>query len=427
MHPQISTVERGKAIADVILGYPVLGTLEQHIKYACALADLGVHVVVTPPGVRSPDGDFRTTEQRAEDEAAGLRKGGWYLGTTNKARLTDYINRAHYLHAGTLPGLGIHLAPSRIIIVDADNEGDCVEWNLYQDHRCREDGVLPEANPFTELSPGKLENGAWTHRYGAHCWYLLPDTLDPHSLRTVSEKAVIGHIADDSKYPRAGWEFKVGNLGALITPSVRPEGAYRPGQQGAIPVAPQWLIELLTKPAPAVKPAPTGDDIEFSESVDDALSSVSWGDILEGVALEDGQDTDGCTIFTRPGGSRRSMIAHDGCSSVNGSQCLTVHSDTILTMYPLLQDLSMKRGGKSFSKWEALAAFQHNGDMNAVARERGFSRPSSLAAADWDGVFVDPSRPFTAPLTAPVGDRCSHGIPVKLCVPCLAARIEKGH
>lgn len=209
----------------------------------------------------------------------------------------------------------------------------------------------------------------------------------------------------------------------FISPTVRKEGAYRPGRQGAIPVAPQWLIDLMTKPTPKPKPAPTCDDLEFNESVDDAMASVSWGEILEGVALDDGVNSCGCTIFTRPGGSRRSMLAHDGCDAVNGAHCLTVNSDTIMSMYPALQDILDKRprSGRSFSKWEALAAFQFGGDMGAVAQQYGFSRPSTTAA-DWDGVFVDANVPFTSPLTAPLGDMCPHGVLPSQCPPCATAR-----
>lgn len=418
-HPRSEVpTERGEALAQVLGSYPELGTVDEHIAYAASLADLGVHVAVLPPGAKKPLSDYRTDAERAEDADAGSTKRGWYLGTTDPQRLTDYITRCVAV-TGRLPNLGMHLGPSGVVLVDCDNEGDAVEWSYHQYHRNSALGVYDTRSPFTVLSPGQFQAGAWVHRDGAHCWYVTdaaPDTLKP-----TSEKIVLGAVAEDN---RAGWEIKCGyGLGAALPPSVRAEGAYVFSSRH-IPVAPAWLLELLAKPVAVPRELDDSEDaVEFRESVDDALAGVSWTEVMHGVAYFDGEDSDGCEIWTRYGGSPRSMIVHHGCASVNGANCVTVHSDTILAQYPL----PVKSTGKSFTKWEALAAFQFGGDMNAVAREYGFSRPSAPPSG-WSSVFVSRDLPFGMSRewtgqTDDDSDLCPHGAVEKSCPPCMAARI----
>lgn len=424
----LPAAERGAAIARVLAAYPALTDARELTWYAQALAQLGVHVVVLAPGVKKPFADYRTEAQRFEDTAAGRTRAGWQLGTTDPDRLASYIVTA-VAQTGQLPNLGVHLAPSRLIVIDADNLGDCIHWLS----RVGGNGGAP-----LELSvstPGQIENGVWIHKDGAHVYYVLPDDVNTADLRDITEQNV---PADQN---RAGWGTKLAwGVGAALPPSVRPEGQYR-WDGSTIPVAPDWLIDMLRKPPAPPKPVRTEEDDEFNESVDDAMDDVSWSDVFEGVALYDGEDRDGCGIWTRHGGTPRSMVAHDGCATAHGSVCVTVHSDTILTMYPLLDDLATKRGSRNFSKWEALAAFQFDGDLNAASREHGFSRPMSSVRAVAGSPFTVTVTHGTEPTWTPPpvastatsyldtydgttdpdwNATCAHGRVLQRCSPCVA-------
>jgi len=412
---------RGAQIVAVMRAYPESPTVEDHIIYAHALADLGVHVeVIHKFGEKLPY-DLRTDEMRDADAAAGETRKGWYLATTDTSRLTHYILEA-VRRTGGLPNLGMHLGPSRMIAVDNDWEGDTIEWHTAADDR-------GEPQTVTVLTPGALNpHGTWRHWGGSHIYYTIPDHVDVSTLREVQETGV---PADE---PRDGWVVKTGfGLGVMLPPSVRREGHYRLYRQAQIIDAPATLLKLITKPEPVIRDFDDDDEdvIEFRESVEDALKAVPWSEALEGVAYPDGVETCGCEIWTRHGGSRKSMVAHTDCSHFDGRTFLTVHSDNVPN-HDILRELAKGRGGKGYSKWEALAAFRFDGDMSAVAREYGFSRPSEPRNHNWTAVFGDTedgpvfgmsgvAQPFG--MTTPDPDRCPHGGRPEACVPCLDSQL----
>lgn len=411
----VSPSQRGESIARILAAYPLLTDPRTLTLYAQALAMYGVHITVLPPGEKKAWADYRSPEQRAEDIAAGRTKKSWQLGTTDPNRIASYIATA-VAKSGRIPNVGVSVTPSRIVVVDCDNAGDVTSWQAF----AAAHGSYAVMNV---ASPGAydFETQTWKHRDGGHGYYVLDDDVDMSTLRDVTEGGVTGFTPDGT---RDGWALKCASrLGAALPPSVRPEGAYR-WAGGEIPVAPEWLVAVLRKPPVTPRAPRTAEDIEFSNDVDEALSGVPWNDVFQGVATEQGQDADGCTVWQRFGGSPRSMVAHQGCAAAHGSSVVTVHSDSIMTAYPLLSDLYDKRGTKNFTKWEVLAAFQHDGSMSAVAEVYGFSRPK----ADFSEVFAPADLPFTVvrlreslePETPE--DACPHGAHPKLCLPCLRAR-----
>ncbi|MCB0927082.1 MAG: bifunctional DNA primase/polymerase [Mycobacterium sp.] len=412
-----SPAHRADALTTVLRAHRETPDARSLIAYAHALAALGVHVVVVQPLSKRPTTDYRTDAERAADHAAGRTSAGWHLGTTDPQRLTDYITRA-VEQTGQLPNLGMHLGPSGIVVVDADNEGDAVSW--HQLHFDGELGAVKSAwdiwGPFTVLTPGQFDQRTqeWVHQFGAHCWYVG----DTAGLRGLNEAQHTGAPIPAHEH-RAGWEVKLGDgAGVMLPPAVRPEGRYRAAHR-VMPMK-GWLRDMLTPPpvAPVAPRAPR--DAAFDVEVDETLDDVPWSDVMAGVAFPEGEDRDGCTVWTRPGGQPRSMVAHEGCESAHGSHIVTVHSDTILSMYPLLSDLSAKRGSKNFSKWEILAAFQHGGNLGEVARRYGFSRPRG----DWSSVIVIPAAGGAPAVGAPAlpMPACAHGsADPRTCVPCASA------
>lgn len=403
--------ERGKEVAPL--------TLEETISYALAYARCGVRVVVLPPGRKRPEADWRTDDHRAED--GDDQRAGWYLGTTDTARLGDYIMTAWRTSGRRVPNLGMQLGVSGLIVVDADNEGDGIYWGTYYDRRDRD---LPHW--ATVQSPGaRDQNGNWAHRDGTHWWYSVPAGVDSSGFHPVSEKLINGgKLLDDDgtplvdNPPRSGWEIKYGASGVLLPLAERPEGRYTV-LTPRVPVAPDWLIDLLTtKPAATASKAayePDDDDLE----VDETLDEVSWAEIVHPAMLPDGVDACGCERFRRPGGSPKSAVAHNHCDQVD-AHVLTIHSDTVRSDYPELAEWASARGGRSVTKWEALAAFQFGGSLAAVAEHYGFSRPLPKGQS-WEPP-ITPNLCAPAPVLSEHTDACPHGIPLKMCVPCLAAK-----
>ncbi len=339
--------------------------------YAVALSEIGMHVTVHT-GEKAP-ADLRTADERAADGG----RGGWYTGTTDPARLSAYIQRA-WSATGRAPGLGIHLGPSGLVVVDADTEGDAIAWHRLHWENEVAAGVPARdvRGPLTVRTPGVCRDGVWVHKDGAHCYYVLPHGS---VVRPVSESAVVPIHADEH---RAGWDIKAGPTGVMVPPSSRAEGPYTAYM--SVGVAPRWLI-AMAEPKAVEPRAPR--DTERDTAVDEAMDDVPWADILDGVALLDGEDKDGCEVYTRPGGQPRSIVCHAGCESAHGSHVATIHSDTIIAMYPLLTELAARRGSKNFTRWECAAAFQFHGDLGAAAKHYGFSRPRG----DWNSVIVIPS------------------------------------
>ncbi|GAB4700692.1 hypothetical protein MOKP118_41830 [Mycobacterium avium subsp. hominissuis] len=418
-HP---TPSRGDRILAVMRSYPEPTTLDDHIAYAHALADLGVHVAVIHKFGEKLPLDLRTDEMREADAAAGRTKRGWYLATTDKARLTYYITEGWRRTGGGLVNLGAHLAPSRLVVVDCDNEGDTIEWM-----RAAYDRREPEF--ATVMTPGKIVDGAWIHRDGTHIFYTVPEHVDPSTLRDISESDV---PADEA---RGGWAVKASlGTGVVLPPSIRHEGRYTVARLAQIIDLPETLRVMITKPAPVIRDVGDDDEdvIEFRESVEDAMHGVPWSEVLEGIAYPDGIETCGCEIWTRYGGSRKSFVAHTDCPTLGGRTCLVVHSDNVPN-HDIFVELARDRGGKAFSKWEAIAALHFDGDMAAVARHYGFSRPSANRGFTWTSL-IEPDDSTTprlgASLDAPVRStashdptRCPHGGDRDSCVPCLSQRI----
>lgn len=434
---------RGDAIAAVISSQrDPFRTIEQYIDFAVALGDLGVHVTVLARGTRGPFSDFRSDEQKVSDAAQGKTLQSWYLGTPKAERLRSYALKA-LADTGAIPNVGVHLSPSGLIAIDADNEGDVISWARFAHN------VLGFSALFQTDSPGKVEDGVWVHRDGAHAFFIT-EGVNHDNLRTTTEKRELPGT-DLAAEGRAGWDVKLGpNAGVLLPPSVRTEGQYvwNPRHGYTIPAAPFALIERLMAPAPRSIRDWDDDDFEFNRTVNEAMDAVQWSDAMSGVALHDGTDRDGCGVWTRPGGTHRSMVAHDGCAPAHGSTCVTVYSSTILAQYPMLEDLCRERNSKNFSKWEITAAFQFGGDMAAAAREYGFSRPSRSTISVDDTPFSmsvnfrdaqrprSASNPFIETVTPAAlsamaaydgttspdwGSTCHHGLPLSKCPPCASA------
>lgn len=418
----MTAAERAERILAVMRSYPANPTVDDHIAYAHALADLGVHVAVIHVFGEKLPFDLRTEAQKEADTAAGRTKKGWYLSTLDKSRLTDYITKAVQITGG-LPNIGAHLGPSRLVAVDCDNEGDGNEWAYAASLR-------GEPQTTTVLTPGKIDakTGQWVHRDGTHIYYTISDHVDPSTLREITEPNVPEHE------PRGGWAVKVGDgLGVVFPPSVRHEGQYKLYSRAEIIETPTTLLAMLAKPAPRIRDYDDDDEdvVEFRESVDDAMNDVTWEQILSPYAYHDGYEVCGCDIWTRHGGSRKSFVAHTDCSTLGGRTCLVVHSDNVHN-HSIFVEMAKGRGGKSFSKWEALAVLHFDGDMGAVAREYGFSRPSNRTF-DWTSVFADDdgvptfgmSGGTAAAVPTPDPTRCPHGGNPDACVPCIDRQIAE--
>ena len=322
------------------------------------LCGLGIHVTVLSPGSKTPDHDYRTNKQLMVDLAAGNPSKGWYLGTDDVARVRTYLKEAKIVDDdGTvaLPNIGVHLGSSNLIAIDVDKPGDVGAWQ--QTWVSHEGGEPPLMNI---LSPGKVQDGEWVHHGGGYFLYRVPAGLSLTSARelTKAEQIVAG---------REGWVAKAGRgVGVLMPPSMRAEGPY---VYTDVPIvdAPPWLIALCTPAAPA----PPRQRSEFDDEIDAVSENIDWDWALTGIAARTPDDPDGCRVYRRYGGAPKSIVIHNGCESVRGARCVTIHSDSVIGMFPALQD-ALNRGGrptgrKSVSWWTFLAAVRFGGDLRAAA------------------------------------------------------------
>lgn len=324
------------------------------------LCPQGIHLAVLPPLSKVPAADYRTRNQVAEDLAAGRVGKGWYLATDDVERIRKYVAKARKTHEGQEPNIGWHLGPSGLICVDCDNPGDVEFWQKLWVQR--EGGQAPLMNI---LSPGKLDNGVWMHRDGGYFVYRVPVGLKLTSAHELTK-------AEQAEAGREGWVAKAGfGVGTLLPPSVRAEGPY---VYTDVPIidAPDWLIDMCT---PARPPAPRSRT-DFDEEVDDVFEyNVDWDEVLEGIAKRQADDPCGCRVYRRYGGSPRSIVIHTGCEAVRGARCVTLHSDSIIGMFPALQTALMRdgrpTGRKSVSLWTFVAAVKFDGDLGAAARYAG--------------------------------------------------------
>lgn len=285
--------------------------------YVGHLIKAGVEVVLVEPNGKLPI-DFRTEAMKRADAKAGayLRgdgtpKAGWYSGTTNTGRAKKLLERA--AEQGIAPNLGMHIGGSRYVLVDMDNAGDVTAaQTLWASHG----GILP---PVTVRTPGQLDDDGRMEHDGqaGHLWLRLSESVDPATLRSYSEP-----LSPDAKESqgRGGFAVMAGvGKGALLPPSVRAEGPYV-YTDAPITVAPDWLIELLTKPVRA-------DGERDSEDTRTAAvaaweDNTDWAALLEprGWMSTGNTESCGCPTWTRP------------CKNTHGAKSAVAHEPACDTL-----------------------------------------------------------------------------------------------
>lgn len=223
----------GNTQLSVMLGAPPVYPYEPSTikKYVRTLAKAGLHVLLCAPESKVPV-DMRTKKQREDDEAAGLVKAGVYLATDNTRRLDSYIGR--YLKdapkrkstgpVGYGPDarvtLGVHLGPSRLVVIDADT---AEEVEAVRHYWATKEGVDVDRVPApTVATPGQVDDqGNVIHKDGRHWYFRLPEGMELDPAATSSGITI--------EVPEVGASFtiKSGNSYVLIPPSYRNGNEYR--------------------------------------------------------------------------------------------------------------------------------------------------------------------------------------------------------
>ena len=223
----------GNTELSVMLGAPPVYPYEPSTikKYVRTLAKAGLHVLLCAPETKVPV-DMRTKKQREDDEAAGLTKAGVYLATDNTRRLDSYIGR--YLKeaptrkstgpVGYGPDarltLGVHLGPSRLVVIDADT---AEEVEAVRHYWAAKSGIDVDRVPApTVATPGQVDDhGTVIHSNGRHWYFRLPEGMELDPVATSSGITI--------EVPEVGASFtiKSGNSYVLIPPSFRNGNEYR--------------------------------------------------------------------------------------------------------------------------------------------------------------------------------------------------------
>jgi hypothetical protein len=159
-----------------------------------------------------------------------------------------------------------------------------------------------------------------------------------------------------------GIDLKTSRGYAVMPRSVHPETGKRYTQvDGPVPAPPEWLVELVTVPAPSPKRQQSGLAAAWraaSGSPAEALSkAVSWEDIMSPhgwTCLDPDPDEDGAR-WLHPD-------ATSSCSATIRNECLFVYS----TNTPF--DVTESGSAKGYTKFRAYTVLNHGGDMSAAAR-----------------------------------------------------------
>lgn len=310
--------------------------------------------------------DLRTD---AERDAAPIRGRGWQAHTLNAATWDTWVHRYDPqgtrapLNVGVIPGPSVHGGGVMIIDVDDAAESAALDrlWRTWT-------GEAPP--PLTVYSPGvrKGAEGTWAHKGGGHMYVRYSGAL-PQGLSTTLDIP-----SEGSKVT-----VKLFNTYVLAPPSVRAEGPYRWGEDGAVPVqAPAKLLVHIAQEAHrrAQRPQHAGP-YEADASVVEWSAQYRWDSVLPhaGYADTGKLDTDcHCPIWQRDGGSSaRSLTAHrEGCRlwQEHGNEPLYLWTDG--DQGPLGQ-WSAGEGSKRITKLRAVALVFHGGNMRAARIAEGIA------------------------------------------------------
>lgn len=311
--------------------------------------------------------------------------------------------------------LALRLTGERLLVVDCDTAASVAAFTAMA-----ADWGLTIAHP-TVLSPGAQdESGAWKHSEGGHFYFEVPEGT---SFADVP-KFNVGAGSD-------AVSFMTTDCYVLAPPSRRPEGVYR--WLGGVQAMPQKMIDFVMsheqkpkdKSSKAVAQAvalsgDADDDIatylaavaDDSTDIADWSRSVSWDSLLtaHGWVASGKLSGCGCPEYTAPGthASSKSATAHESyCvdrryQSGEGHAPLHIWTDNVPS--------ELDGYGKTLSKLQFVAAYDHDGDIVAAmkAQDIGIQDQTDytdlLAVADafGDTSAPVPTKPAAPSIAAPV-------------------------
>ena len=296
-----------------------------------------------------------------------------------------------------VPGANVGMVPgSSLIVIDADTPEQVNAFRAWAAETTGDtDWLVDDCTPPTVVTPGTADGG---HHGGGHWYCVVPpemaDTAAALPGKTVLPGGAVA-MTGDGCY-------------VVAPPSVRPEGAYQ--ATGMVLDAGAGLLDALVAMRDAARDARNRvraeardeDTDDRDEAIDAWEVATPWADLLGPAGwVEHGTDSCGCTTWTRPGASNpRSATAHE-CS--DGTR-LHVWSDSVDEL----------EGGRSYSKLQTHAAFEHDGDissaLDAIAADTGeevLARRAPVTDDDVQGLQLVPpgvgwGGPAYPPPTAPM-------------------------
>ncbi|CAJ29726.2 gp43, RepA like protein [Corynebacterium phage BFK20] len=239
----------GSTMLTTLLGAPPQATADTATikRYAGMLMkEAGLHLLLVQPGTKVP-ADMRNAKEKEADVQAGKRA-GVYLATNDKRTLDKYIGRYRKAplnrpskvnpsgYGEDAPvSLGVHLGPSRLVVIDADTPEEVEALKTYW---ANAEGIDRAYIPhMTVATPGQTDaQGNKVHSEGGHWYFTLPDGYDINPMTVPSAIAVTVEGVGQ-------FTVKTGNSYVLIPPSEREGRAYTmcaPDQP-----APLWLLQLI--------------------------------------------------------------------------------------------------------------------------------------------------------------------------------------
>lgn len=416
-----------------MLGAVPPGDTSSALPMARALVKQGYRPLFINSGSKTP-AETRTdaaikkarkdAQQRAKDlgnpnwEKVGAQGGGIHLALDTPGKVKGAHDRAlkrqSVVNGEPKPlNLALSLNGEKLLVVDCDTATAVESFKTMA-----ADWGLTIAHP-TVLSPGAQdESGAWKHSQGGHFYFEVPEGT---SFADVP-KFNVGSGADAVSFMTTG-------AYVLVPPSRRPEGVYR--WLGGVQTMPQQMIDFVmsheqkpkdtsSKAAAIAWSDDAGDDIgTYMDAVTtdgtdiaDWSQSVSWDSLLtdHGWTASGKISACGCPEYTAPGthASSKSATAHevycddDRYQSDEGHAPLHIWTDNVPD--------ELVGHGKTLSKLQFVAAYEHGGDIVAAmkAQDIGVQDQTDyselLAIADAFGEATDPvpTKPAAPSIAGPV-------------------------
>lgn len=314
--------------------------------------------------------------------------------------------------------LAVEVGRSNLVVVDCDTAESVSFFQRWAAEKSGNEAWLYTAP--TVRSPGAFDKKTqtWNHRDGGHFYFRVPQTAEDETTRTyppIPSDIATTLTIDDPDNAGVYFDIAVNNRYILIPPSVREEGPY--AAVGPSHDIEDWLYYWITdygvgrlaerQKRAGEKAKREGLSPEIVDEIETWYAETPWSALLAPLGWKPAnmQDSCGCPIWSRPGGSSpKSATAHEpGCSQHPNSLDPPIH---FWTTEPgaEISDMIDQVGvdGRSLSKLQLLAATTTGGNIREAMTE---ALGRDVAAPEYEVRALSPGFGVAVPVERATADQ----------------------